>query len=57
MPCPTIEDRVEIGTGAWIVGPVTVGEGARLAPGAFVTRDVAPGTVVATHPSLTGGRA
>jgi serine acetyltransferase len=55
MPCPTIEDEVEIGTGSWIVGAITVGEGARLAPGAFVTRDVPPGAVVETHPSLTGG--
>jgi serine acetyltransferase len=55
LPSPTIGDRVVIGSGAWVVGPITVGSGARLEPGAFVSHDVEPGAVVKAHPSLTGG--
>ena len=46
MACPTIGDEVVIGAGAAVVGPITVGDGAHLRPGALVTRDVPPGTVV-----------
>lgn len=40
-----------IGSHATIVGPVTVGEGALVAAGAVVTRDVAAGAVVAGVPA------
>jgi serine acetyltransferase len=46
LPCPVIGDRVVIGTGTYILGPITVGDDAVIEPGAYVTRDVAPGTVV-----------
>jgi serine acetyltransferase len=46
LPCPTIGDRVVLGAGSMIVGPITVGSGARVEPGALVTRDVPPGAVV-----------
>lgn len=49
--CPTIEDDVEIGVGAVIIGPVTVGRGARIGPNAVIFRDVPPGAVVASPPS------
>lgn len=44
--CPVIEDDVEIGAGAVIIGAVTVGRGARIGPNAVVVRDVPPGAVV-----------
>jgi serine O-acetyltransferase len=53
LPCPTIGDRVVIGAGSIVVGPVTIGSDARLEPGAFVTRDVAPGSVVKADPAWT----
>lgn len=49
--CPTIEDDVEIGVGAVVIGAVTVGAGARIGPNAVVFRDVPPGAVVFSPPS------
>ena len=33
---PTLEDRVYVGTGATLLGPITVGAGARIGAGSFV---------------------
>lgn len=44
--CPVIEDDVEIGVGAVIIGAVTVGRGAKIGPNAVVFTDVPPGGVV-----------
>jgi putative colanic acid biosynthesis acetyltransferase WcaB len=44
--CPTIEDDVEIGVGAVIIGAVTIGRGARIGPNAVIFRDVPAGAVV-----------
>lgn len=44
--CPIIEDDVEIGVGAIIVGPITVGKGAKIGPNAVVVHDVPAGSVV-----------
>lgn len=46
-----IEDGASIGSGAVILGGVTVGADALVGAGAVVTRDVAPGTVVAGNPA------
>lgn len=46
-----IEDKVWIGFGANILKGVTIGEGAVIAAGAMVTKDVAPFTVVAGNPA------
>lgn len=46
-----IEDDVWIGIGALILKGVHIGEGARVAAGAVVTRDVAPRTTVAGNPA------
>lgn len=46
-----VEDRATIGSGATILGGVTVGAGALVGAGAVVTRDVAPGEVVAGNPA------
>lgn len=47
----TIHDNVWVGLGATILAGVTIGEGAVVAAGAVVTRDVAPGDVVAGNPA------
>jgi len=46
-----IEDRASIGSGAVILGGVTVGAGALVGAGAVVTRDVAPGATVVGNPA------
>ncbi|GAB3624385.1 hypothetical protein GCM10027418_24690 [Mariniluteicoccus endophyticus] len=44
---PTLEDGVKVGAGARILGPITVGQGARIGANAVVTKDVpAAATVV-----------
>lgn len=48
---PLIEDEVWIGAHAVVVGAVTVGRGARIAPGAVVTKNVLPGSVVGGNPA------
>lgn len=47
----TICDRVWIGFNAIVLKGVTIGEGAVVAAGAVVTKDVAPYTVVAGNPA------
>lgn len=44
--CPVIEDHVEIGAGAVIIGAITIGNGARIGPNAVVIKDVPAGAVV-----------
>jgi acetyltransferase-like isoleucine patch superfamily enzyme len=46
-----IQDDVWIGHNATILKGVTIGQGALLAPGAVVVRDVEPGTEVAGNPA------
>ena len=48
---PTIRDKVVIGSGAQVLGPVDVGESARIGANAVVTRDVAPGATVIGIPA------
>ena len=43
---PTIANRVLIGAGAKILGPILLGEGARIGTNAVVTKPVLPGQVV-----------
>jgi serine O-acetyltransferase len=52
---PTIEDDVVIGTGAAVLGPLTVGKGARVGSNAVVLKDVAPGTTVVGVPARPVG--
>lgn len=40
---PTLKSGVIVGSGAQILGPITVGEAARIGANSVVTRDVAPG--------------
>jgi serine O-acetyltransferase len=48
---PTLERGVQVGTGARILGPVRVGEGARIGANAVVIRDVASGDTVVGVPA------
>ncbi|KMK65656.1 serine acetyltransferase [Puniceibacterium sp. IMCC21224] len=43
--------HVDIGTGAKLIGPLQVGDDARIGANAVVTRDVAAGTTVAGNPA------
>jgi serine O-acetyltransferase len=47
---PTIGDRVTIGAGAKILGPITVGAGSRIGANAVVVRPVPPDSVVVGVP-------
>jgi acetyltransferase-like isoleucine patch superfamily enzyme len=51
----TIEDRVWVGLSAVILGGVTIGEGAVVAAGSVVTRDVPPYTIAAGVPARVIG--
>jgi serine O-acetyltransferase len=57
---PTLEDRVWVGANAIIVGKVTIGREALIAPGAYVNFDVPPQSVVLGNPgkvvSTSGSR-
>jgi len=48
---PTLKSRVVIGSGAQVLGPIEVGEGARVGANAVVTRDVAADSTVVGIPA------
>lgn len=50
--CPDICDDVWIGPHAIIVGGITLGQGCRVAGGAYVTKSVAPYTIVSGNPAV-----
>lgn len=50
-PCPVLQDGVEVGAGAIILGGVTIGMGATVGAGTVVTRDVPPGSTVVGNPA------
>jgi serine O-acetyltransferase len=57
---PTLGNRVWVGTNAIVVGKITIGDGALIAPGAYVNFDVPPNAVVMGNPAKivsTGGTA
>jgi serine O-acetyltransferase len=48
---PTLRDGVVVGSGAQVLGPIIVSEGARVGANAVVTKDVAPHTSVVGIPA------
>ena len=48
---PTIGSGVVIGSGAQVLGPIEVGEGAKIGANSVVTKDVAPGQTVVGIPA------
>ena len=48
---PTIEKNVHIGTGAKIIGPITVGKGSKIGANAVVVKDVVAKSTVAGVPA------
>jgi serine O-acetyltransferase len=61
---PTLGDRVVVGAGAKILGPITVGTGAKIGSNAVVVKDVPPGAtaigiparIVETRDEASAGR-
>lgn len=47
---PTVQDGVIVGTGASVLGPVVLGEGAKVGAGAIVIHDVPPNSTVVGNP-------
>jgi serine O-acetyltransferase len=50
---PTVEDDVTIGSGAKLLGPVTVGHGAKVGANTVVVADVPPNSTVVGNPGHT----
>ena len=48
---PTVGNKVLIGTGAKVLGPVILGHGSRVGANAVVTKDVPAGTTVVGNPA------
>lgn len=48
---PTLEDDVIVGCGAAVLGPITVGQGARVGANAVVTKDVPGGVTAVGNPA------
>jgi serine O-acetyltransferase len=51
---PTLGNGVVVGTGAIVLGPIIVGEGARVGAGSVVVKDVPPGATVIGVPGRIG---
>ena len=47
---PTVEDDVTVGSGAKLLGPITVGHGAKIGANAVVIHDVPPNSTVVGNP-------
>ena len=47
---PTVQDGVIVGTGARVLGPVLVGEGAKIGAGSIVVKDVPANSTVVGNP-------
>jgi serine O-acetyltransferase len=57
---PTVQDNVTIGSGAKLLGPITVGHGSKIGANTVVITDVPPNTTVVGnpgHPVRVEGRA
>ena len=54
---PTWKDNTVVGSGAQILGPVTIGENAKIGANAVVTRDVEPNAIMVGIPAKNIGTA
>ena len=54
---PTLRDNTVVGSGAQILGPVTIGENARIGANAVVTKDVASNAIMIGIPAKNIGTA
>jgi serine O-acetyltransferase len=50
---PTVEDNVTIGSGAKLLGPITIGHGAKVGANTVVIGDVPPNSTVVGNPGHT----
>src|SRR5215218_4744258 len=50
---PTVEDNVTIGSGAKLLGPITIGHGAKIGANAVVIHNVPPNSTVVGNPGHT----
>src|SRR5947208_4323416 len=50
---PTVEDNVTIGSGAKLLGPITIGHGAKIGANSVVIHDVPPNSTVVGNPGHT----
>src|SRR6185295_17389724 len=48
---PTLRNGVVVGSGAQVLGPIVVGEGAKIGANSVVTKDVAAGSTVVGIPA------
>lgn len=48
---PTVQNKVLIGAGAKVLGPITLGEGCRVGANAVVVKDVPAGTTATGYPT------
>ncbi len=53
---PTLEDNVVVGAGAKVLGPITIGKGARIGSNAVVVKDVPAGATVVGIPGRVVSR-
>ena len=52
---PTLKDNVVVGSGAQILGPVTIGENSKIGANAVVTKDVEPNAIMVGIPAKNIG--
>jgi serine O-acetyltransferase len=52
---PTVESDVTLGSGAIVLGPITIGKGAKVGAGSVVIRPVPPGATVVGVPARIAG--
>lgn len=48
---PIVEDNVEIGVGALILGPITIGRFSQIGAGSVVVKDIPPFSIVVGNPA------
>ncbi len=51
---PTVQDNVTIGSGAKLLGPITIGHGAKIGANSVVIHDVPPNSTVVGNPGPPG---